>query len=285
MDYIEIKCTLVKNSSISHLPETVSFMLSNLGFDCSEEANGIIKGYARKEDIDDEKMSKISGLVNEKPHLITTADTRWISEDERRKIWEAGYHIVDIAGRIAVYAPFHTNVPDREYRICIVPNRAFGTGRHDTTAMMLDMMLNIDMSGKNVLDMGCGTGILSIFAAKKNARSITAIDIEELACADAIENCKVNNIHNVEILHGDSSMLAGRNFDVVLANLTDDILLAEMNIYASCLPIGGILQISGFCFVNYENILDVAKMNNLRSIKSLCKNNWIAITFHKQIKN
>jgi ribosomal protein L11 methyltransferase len=139
------------------------------------------------------------------------------------------------------------------------------------------------MSGKNVLDMGCGTGILSIFSSFKNARSITAIDVEELACADALENCNVNNIHNVEILHGDSSMIAGRNFDVVLANLTDDILLAEMNIYASCLPTGGILQISGFCFVNYENILEKAKMNNLREGKSLCKNNWIAITFHKQI--
>ena len=278
MDYIEITCMLVKNNNIPDVSEIVIALLSELGFDSFEETDDAVKAYTADEDFDAEILLE---LIKEHPELITSINTHRIKHENWNQKWESNFPIADIAERLVVYAPFHTDVPDREHSICIMPKMSFGTGHHETTSLMLELMLDLDASEKRVLDMGCGTGILAIFAAKKNARSVTAIDIDEWAYKNAAENGMLNNIHSIEILQGDGSLLAGRVFDIVLANITRNILLADMKIYTDCLSKGGTLQISGFHETDFNDITAEAEKNGLIAVKSLRKNNWMAAIFQK----
>jgi ribosomal protein L11 methyltransferase len=144
---------------------------------------------------------------------------------------------------------------------------------------MIEMMLDLDLEGKKVLDMGSGTGILAIFAAMKNAATVTAIDIDEWAYHNAAENCELNNIKLAEILQGDSSLLQGRSFDIILANINRNILLADIATYSKCLSAGGMLQISGFYESDFPDIEAVAEKNGLTQVKKLQKGKWVAALF------
>ena len=278
MDYIEVTCMLAKDNKIPDASEIVVALLAELGFDTFEETDEAVKGYTSDEDFDAEGLVE---LVKERPELITSIDTRRIKPENWNKLWESNFPMAEMAERVVVYAPFHNDVPEREYRICIMPQMAFGTGHHDTTSLMIEMMLDLDIAGKNVLDMGCGTGILAIFAAKKNAASVTAIDIDEWAYRNVIENCERNNINNVETLQGDSTLLVDRNFDIVLANINRNILLADVATYAKCLSAGGILQISGFYESDFADIAAEVERNGLTLMKSLKRTKWMAAVFKK----
>jgi len=277
--YIEVICTFAKDNIPSDISEIVIALLSELGFDSFEESDDAVKAYALEENFDAEALLK---LVGEYPEFITSVDTRRIKQENWNQMWESNFPMVEIAGRVAVYAPFHKNVPEREYRICIMPQMSFGTGHHDTTSLMIEMMLDLDIAGKKVLDMGCGTGILAIFAAIRNAEAVTAIDIDEWAYRNAAENCERNNIKGIEILQGDSNLLTRRNFDIVLANINRNILLADKAAYANCLSAGGMLQISGFHASDFPDIEAEAEKNGLKLVKNLQKNRWVAALFRKE---
>ena len=278
MDCIEVTCMLTKKNKTPDASEIVIALLADLGFDTFEETDDAVKGYTSDEDFDAEGLVE---LVRERPELITSIDTRRIKQENWNQLWESNFPMAEIAERVVVYAPFHKDVPVLEYSICIMPQMAFGTGHHDTTSLMIEMMLDLDIAGKSVLDMGCGTGILAIFAAKKNAASVTAIDIDEWAYRNAVENCERNNINNVEILQGDKTLLANRNFDIVIANINRNILLADVAGYAKCLSSGGLLQISGFYETDFADIATEIEKNGLELVTQLKRTKWIAALFRK----
>ena len=278
MDYLEIECMLAKNENTNDVSEIVIALLAELGFDSFEETDDTVKAYTPYDKVEIERLTE---LIKDHPELITSIDTRRIKDENWNKLWESNFPIADIAKRLVVYAPFHTDVPQREHSICIMPQMSFGTGHHETTSLMLELMLNIDIDNKKVLDIGCGTGILGIFAAKKNAHSVTAIDIDEWAYKNAKDNCELNKTQKIEILQGDSSLIKERKFDMILANITRNILLADMHIYANCLNNDGILQISGFMTSDFDDIADEADKNGLKIFKSLQKKNWMAALFKK----
>ena len=279
MDYIEITCMLKSNDETSEISEIVIALLAELGFDSFEESKDALKAYAPAENFDAEALLE---LIRERPELITSVNTRRIRQENWNHLWESNFQMVEMAGRVVVYAPFHTDVPEMEYSICIMPQMSFGTGHHETTSLMIEMMLGIDMTGKRILDMGCGTGILAIFAAMKKAQPVTAIDIDEWAYRNAAENCERNSITSIEILQGDSSLLAGRSFDIVLANINRNILLADISIYAQCLSAGGLLLISGFYECDFQDIKKTAKQGRLIFIQHLEKKKWMATLFRKE---
>ena len=153
--------------------------------------------------------------------------------------WEKNFQPLLIAERVSVRAPFHPKPEGIEYDIVIMPRMSFGTGHHETTALMIENQLGVDHAGKRVLDMGCGTGILAIMAAQLGAREVLAVDVEPWTVENAADNAAENNCRNIECRLGGAEVLAGEApFDLILANINRNVLLEDMHAYAALLPSG-----------------------------------------------
>lgn len=278
MDYIEITCTFAANGNITEVSEIVIALLADRGFESFEETDHALKAYIPDENFD---AATLRELADAYPELFGSVDVRRIKQENWNHLWESNFPMTVLAGKVVVHAPFHTNIPNCEYSICIMPQMSFGTGHHETTSLMIEMMTDMEISGKRVLDMGCGTGILAIFADMKKARTVTAVDIDRWAYRNAQENCERNHINNVEILQGDSRLLANRCFDLILANINRNTLLADMSACSDCLPQDGLLLISGFYTDDFPDITDEATRNGLYLIRHLEKKNWVAACYRK----
>jgi ribosomal protein L11 methyltransferase len=179
-----------------------------------------------------------------------------------------------------VRATFHEAKPDFPYQIVIDPKMAFGTGHHETTSMMMDLMLDADLTGKKVLDMGCGTGILAILASKLDAENITAIDNDPICFESVIENATLNNIENIKAICGSKEVIPDELFDIILANINRNILLDQIARYSEVLKSGGEIYFSGF----YETPdLDIIKGEaakyGLKYISHKKAKEWVAAKF------
>lgn len=192
--------------------------------------------------------------------------------------WEKNFEAIDVDGICHVRAPFHEKT-DAQYDIVIEPKMSFGTGHHETTHMMIQHLLETDVTGKKTLDMGCGTAILAILAEMKGAQPIDSIDIDNWCYLNSIENAERNNCHHISVYEGDAALLAGRNYDVIIANINRNILLEDMQQYVDCLNPGGTLFLSGF----YEEDIPVIDASctekGLTYVKKHQKNNWVALKY------
>ncbi|MCL4167210.1 UNVERIFIED_CONTAM: hypothetical protein GTU68_009255 [Idotea baltica] len=177
-----------------------------------------------------------------------------------------------------IRAPFHEKL-DVIYDIVIEPKMSFGTGHHETTHMMLQHLLELDMKHKAVLDMGSGTGVLAILAAMRGAKSIDAIDIDNWCYLNAKENVERNNVEFISVYEGDASLLTAQRYDVIIANINRNILLEDIHTYANCLNPNGVLLLSGFYTGDLEMITKKCMDNKLRFQKNIEKNNWVAAKY------
>jgi ribosomal protein L11 methyltransferase len=174
-------------------------------------------------------------------------------------------------------------VPARyEYNIYIDPKMAFGTGHHQTTELMIREILKGDFEGKSLLDMGTGTAILAILASMSGANPITAIDIDQWAYDNAVENLKLNHIENVTVKMGGAELLGGQTYDVIMANINRNILLNDIHIYASVLGKGGILYMSGFYDKDISAIAEECKKYGLQFVNNSERDSWVAVKFIKK---
>ena len=197
--------------------------------------------------------------------------------------WEKNYfEPLLIADKCVIRAPFHKVYPKAQYEIVIEPNMAFGTGNHETTAMMVETILENNFENKTVLDMGCGTGILGIMASMKGAHKVTAIDIDEWSFKGAIENSAINNVQNIVIKQGDAGLLGNEKYDIILANIHKNVLISDLPAYNSVLKKGGLLVMSGFYYEDIPEITEAARMQKLEPTDYLVKNNWVAYSFRKK---
>lgn len=203
------------------------------------------------------------------------AQTNW-NED-----WEKNFEPIQVDNLVSIRAPFHEN-PNLKYDIIIEPKMSFGTGHHETTHMMIQHLLKLDLKNKKVLDMGCGTGILAIFAEIKGAKPIDAIDIDEWCYTNSIENIERNNCHHITVYQGDASLLIDKKYDVIIANINRNILLADMKTYASCLDKNGILLLSGFYEDDLTMIDEEATKNQLKIVNTITRNKWLSAHYKKQ---
>ncbi len=208
-----------------------------------------------------------------------------IADQDWNKEWEEHFTPIVVKNQILVRAGFHAPRPEIPYEIIIEPKMSFGTGHHSTTALMLEMILDsaAEIKGKEVLDMGCGTGILSIMAAKAGAAHITGIDIDEWSFHNAMENIRNNGLENISIKIGDAGLLAEeKGFDFILANINRNILLEDMHHYIQHLTPGGYLIMSGFYTQDLPLIRQKAEGYGLRFQGEKTENNWVAASFYKQ---
>jgi ribosomal protein L11 methyltransferase len=203
-------------------------------------------------------------------------DKNWNEE------WERNYQPVTIAGKCHVRAPFHEPEPGILFEIVIEPKMAFGTAHHETTQLMATWLMDLGVKGKEVLDMGCGTGILAILANKMGARCVIGIDNDEWAWQNALENFRLNGVESGEVIHGDSHQIESGRYDLILANINRNILLQDLEIYTRGLKKGGQILLSGF-YESDRNAIEMESLEaglNFTGIRTL--NNWAVMLFKKE---
>ncbi|MBR4648294.1 MAG: 50S ribosomal protein L11 methyltransferase [Bacteroidales bacterium] len=195
--------------------------------------------------------------------------------------WEANYEPVLIDGKCYIRAPFHPTRPDAEYEILIEPKMSFGTAHHATTAQMVSYLLETDVRGKAVLDMGAGTGVLAILATLKGANPVTAIDNDEWAYRNGVENAKHNRCDQLKVLLGDASLLGDDSYDIILANINRNILLQDIPQYVKCMNEEALLFLSGFYEEDLPALRYCCAQNGLKYVDHKAKDKWVAAKFEK----
>ncbi len=277
MNYIELKIT---NPGDQEKTDILIAEMAEKGFESFVEEDDHLLAYIPQKDYSAEMLLKIDAfqdLDEEQVSFTVIEDQNW------NAMWESNYPPVKIANRCFIHAPFHKPDPEADFNILVKPKMAFGTAHHETTAMMVELLLDEPVSGKRVLDMGCGTGVLAILAALKGAKDVTAIDNDEWAYQNALENAALNTVDFIDIDLGDGSLLKGKKgFDLILANINKNILLNDMKVYAKALNANGKIIFSGFYTEDLEDIRKDAKPNGMNFVSHISRNNWVAAIFIKQ---
>lgn len=218
--------------------------LAGIGFDTFEPRESGFAAYIASEQLD--SMAIESLIMNQPVGFQVSYTVREIEPQNWNEVWERNFEPVTVEDQCYVRATFHAPRPEYPYEIVIDPKMAFGTGHHQTTSLMMCYMLDTTFEGRKVLDMGCGTGILAILAAKKGAALVWAVDNDPVCAASAAENKILNGVNHIITACGSVDLVAGRRFDVILANINRNILLDQLDGYAASLETGGILYVSGF---------------------------------------
>ena len=278
MEYKALYFKLKENSST--LNEIIIAELYSIGFEGFLETEKGVVGYIPAKDYDKTRLKK-TNFYNNPLFKKMVIKEEFILERNWNELWENNYEPVFINNQCCIKAPFHKNVSKYKYEILIEPKMSFGTGHHETTSLMIEEILELNVEENTVLDMGCGTGILAILASKKGAEHVTAIDINEWAYENTIENCRKNNIDNVSIQKGDANLITNKRFDIILANIQRNILIHDTNIYQSALKPDGLLIMSG---INKSDLPEIEKECFKYSLKYVSfkeKNNWVSVKFRK----
>ena len=278
MDY---KALHFKHNRISDKTrEIIVARLYNIGFEGFLETEDGVIGYipaCRYKKINPEEMNFHNNPVLNK----IVIEEEFIVDKNWNELWENSYDPVIIDDQCIIKTSFHKNTPKLKYEIFIDPKMSFGTGHHETTCLMIKEILEINIIGKKVLDMGCGTGVLAILASKKGARHITAIDINDWTYKNAIDNLIKNSIKNIHVYRGDVSLITDKYFDIILANIQLNVILNDIMHYQLSLNKGGLLIISGIYKSDLSKIKKECFKYSLKYISFKEKNNWVSVKFKK----
>ena len=278
MNYIEVKFACTPNDEIVN--SVLSATIGEIGFESFIEDELGTTAYIQSNIFSVEELDKALNTLPIEAEITYTykniEDRNWNEE------WEKNYFqplIID--NKCIIQSTFHNAPATYDYNIYIDPKMAFGTGHHQTTELMIREILKDDFTGKSVLDMGTGTAILAILASMRGADPITAIDIDQWAYDNAIENLNLNNVSNVDVQIGGADLLGDKKFDIILANINRNILLNDIHSYASVLNNGGTLYMSGFYEVDIPAIKEECSKNELTFDHNTEKDNWVAVKFTK----
>lgn len=251
--------------------------LIEIGFDSFTEEHEGILAYIQKNLFDEKQLQEISMFSNEAVEIFYTyremPNINWNEE------WEKNFEPINVENQVSIRAEFHEN-QNLPHEIIIQPKMSFGTGHHATTYLMIQQMLDMDFENKTVLDMGCGTSVLAIFAKQKGAGKTVAIDIDEWSVENSKENAERNNV-DLDISQGTADNLGAENFDIILANINRNILISDIPTYVSVLNNGGQLVLSGLCFFDVDDILEVCNEQKLTLKRKLQREEWVSLLLEK----
>ena len=258
--------------------------LAGIGYDSFENAGDVLKCYVAENLFSEAKLKEV--IEGSELYTNITYKVEDLEDKDWNEEWEKNYfQPIVVADQVVVCSEFHKNMPESKYKIIINPRMAFGTGHHQTTGLMMKNMLDCDFKGKTVMDMGCGTAILSILAAYLGAEKVDAVDIDVWAYENSIDNLVVNKVEDkIHVRQGDAATVEGLNsvYDIFLANINRNILLNDIPRYANSIKENGKLILSGFYKEDIPAIEEVAKKHNfsLQTVKE--KDNWVSICMNKQ---
>lgn len=254
-------------------------LLGTIGFDSFMDTDDGLEAYCKEQDYKETELDEI--LQMQQFANVSLLKKELIPDQDWNATWEASYEPVVINELCRIRAPFHQVEGSYKYDLIIEPKMSFGTAHHETTSQIIELMLQSDFTGLDVLDMGSGTGVLAILAKKLGSATTVAIDNDEWAYRNALDNIRLNNENEIVVELGDAGSLNNRQFDLILANINRNILLRDMKEYVKCLLDGGKIFFSGFYEEDLKLIAKEAESLGLKYISHVTKNNWTAAVFMK----
>lgn len=278
MKYFEVTFTAQPCNEI--VTDILSALAGEIGFESFVECEGGVQAYIQQSLFDENALKEMLANFPVPDTKITYTITEPEDKDWNEE-WEKNFfQPIVIDNRCVIHSTFHHDYPHAEYDIVINPQMAFGTGHHETTSSILGELLDADLKGKSVLDMGCGTSILAILASMRGADPVTAIDIDDWCVNNSRDNIALNHISNITVELGDASLLKGRKpFDIIIANINRNILLNDMATYATCMHKGSELYMSGFYVEDIPAIREKAESLGMTFVHHREKNRWVAVKF------
>lgn len=277
-DYIEVVIDIEPFSE--EMAEIAEALLSDLPYDTFLIEEPYLKAYIQKSSYDQMALKAVLSCLEAKT-TFTAAPVparNWNAE------WEESIKPIEIAGKVTVRYDDEVVPRKTRFNIRLRPNMAFGTGYHQTTSMMMKFMLDHEdrIRGKVVLDMGCGTGVLGILAAKMKAEKVYAIDIDAVAAQSAFDNAWKNRVSKtVESYCGDASLLQMGKYDVILANIHRNIIIQDLPTYVRCMKKNALLFVSGFFESDIKDIVSAAESLGLCLDGQCLDGEWASLKFRK----
>jgi len=274
MSFVELTLSLHPDFS-----EILVAELAEIGFDSFVETDEGLQAYITFELWDE---SELNGLLD-RYQAVAQLEAHWqiLEKQNWNETWEKSFSPIQVDDTLLVRATFHPADPAFPMEIIITPKMSFGTGHHETTSQVMSLQLELDHQGKSVLDVGTGTGILAILAAKLGATEVHGFDIDEWSVENTLENIELNDTSHVTVSQGTIQDQQTKPYDIVLANINRNILLAEIPLYVQCMAPQSHLFVSGFYVHDAPDIEAVAEAQGLKKIKTKSKNGWAAIVFQR----
>ncbi len=274
-DYILYKITAINGPEIAveERQDIIISELSDMPFETFETDNEYVLAYVQA-DLDQADLISSIACING----VGKVERTLIKGENWNKIWEESFEPITIEDQVIVRAPFHTVEKTFTHEIIIEPKMSFGTGHHSTTRLMMETMLHLSFKNKTVLDMGCGTGILAILAAKLGATELSAVDNDPQCIENTLENISLNNCQEIAVFTNDK-ISANFKTDIILANIQKNVLIEQMPLYSSWLNNNGTLLVSGIYEEAVKDVVEAAKRNGLTYKTHQMLNEWCMIHF------
>ena len=275
MKYQEVDILIPNQSPFR---EIIVAKFNEVGFESFSEDEHNLKAYIQEDKL---VLKDVEGILNNIKNLTNISySIKKIKQENWNEKWESNYFPVIINDICAIRAPFHKKI-NCKYELIIMPKMSFGTGHHETTELMIKQILNLNFKNKNVLDVGCGTGVLSILASKLSANQVTGIDTDDWAFQNSIDNSNLNNVDDIHFVHGDVHSITKNKYDYIFANINLNTIIDQLLTYINLITSKGSILISGFYEENEEIILTLVKKLKLKVVTKKNKNKWLMLHLSK----
>jgi ribosomal protein L11 methyltransferase (prmA) len=278
-DYTEVRIDMSPCNET--MTDVMAALLCEHGYESFVPDESGMTAYIKLEDFDKKVLDEVTAELPFDTSVTVKCET--VEGRDWNQEWEKNYFKpITVDGKCVIHSSFHTDIPSMPYDIVIDPKMAFGTGHHQTTTLIIRRLLELPLEGRSVIDMGTGTGILAILAAMRGAGPVTAIEIDEFAHVNAVENVSLNRHPEINVVLGDASALAGvEPVDLFLANINRNIIVGDLQVYASRLKEGGTMLLSGFYEDDIAIVLDEARKHGLEYVGHTVLERWSCLELKK----
>lgn len=278
-DYTEVRIDMSPCNET--MTDVMAALLCEHGYESFVPDECGMTAYIKLEDFDKKVLDEVTAELPFDTSVTVKCET--VEGRDWNQEWEKNYFKpITVDGKCVIHSSFHTDIPSMPYDIVIDPKMAFGTGHHQTTTLIIRRLLELPLEGRSVIDMGTGTGILAILAAMRGAGPVTAIEIDEFAHVNAVENVSLNHHPEINVVLGDASALAGvEPVDLFLANINRNIIVGDLQVYASRLKEGSTMLLSGFYEDDIAIVLDEARKHGLEYVGHTVLERWSCLELKK----